>query len=242
VPEYTHPLVTRGSQDALTGYGASWAGLRQWPSGKAKDALDNKIRAWFNFEHEESTGQPNWALSEGIPWHHLRSYEKPYDAGSIGRTLELNEWRASQGWQAFSAYESMKKQIWNGVVGFSWCTIEGGANAGTYEKPLLDPMGHAKLGWYIHQFFGAKIIAGSENVDVVYGPDDEIVPCIFNVGETKMVDLKINIKTVNNKIIKTYTVRDILLEGGCKLTKLNPIKPELPNANYCVVEYEVLNN
>ncbi|WP_316792666.1 hypothetical protein [Pedobacter frigoris] len=240
VPEYTHPLVTRGSQDALTGYGASWTVLRQWPSGKAKDALDNKIRAWFNFEHEESTGQPNWALSEGMPWHHIRSYEKPYDQGSIGRTLELDEWRASQGWQAFSAYESMKKQIWNGVVGFSWCTIEGGANAGTYEKPLLDPMGHAKLAWHIHQFFGAKIIAGSENVDVIYGPDDQIVPCIFNVGEKTKVSLKVTVKTVDGKIVKTYTIPDILLEGGCKLTKLRPIKPELPKDKYCVVAYEVL--
>ncbi len=240
VPEYTHPLVTRGSQDALTGYGASWTGLRQWPSGKAKDALDNKIRAWFNFEHEESTGQPNWELSEGTPWHHVRSYEKPYDEGSVGRTLELSEWRASQGWQAFSAYESMKKQIWNGVVGFSWCTIEGGANGGTYEKPLLDPMGHAKLCWYIHQFFGSKIIAGSENVDVVYGPNDEIVPCIFNVGETTKADLKITIKTIKNSIVKTYTIPGVLVEGGCTLTKLRPIKPELPKSQYCVVEYEVL--
>jgi len=240
VPEYTHPLVTRGSQDALTGYGANWTSLRQWPYGKAKDCLDNKIRAWFNFEHEESTGQPNWELSAGMPWHHIRSYEKPYDAGSIGRTLELNEWRASQAWQAFSAYESIKKQIWNGVVGFSWCTIEGGANSGTYEKPLLDPMGYAKLCWYIHKFFGSKIIAGSENVDVVYGPADEITPCIFNVGETAKVDLKITIKTVNNKVVKTYTIANILLTGQCTLTKLKPIKPALPQDKYCVVEYEVL--
>ena len=161
VPEYTHPLTTRGSQDALTGYGASWSTLREWPRGGAKDCLDNKVRAWFNFEHEESAAQPNWNLSGGMAWHNLRSYEQPYDEGSIGRTLQLDEWRASQGFQAFSAYESMRKQIWHGVDGFSWCTIEGGANGGTYEKPLLDPMGYAKLAWYIHKLFSTEIIAGS---------------------------------------------------------------------------------
>ena len=104
VAEYTHPLVTRGTQDAITGYGAEWSKLRSWPSGITADCLKNNIRAWFNFEHEESAAQANWNLSKGWPWHHIRSYEKGYEKGSIGRVLDFKEWRAGQGWQAFSAY------------------------------------------------------------------------------------------------------------------------------------------
>jgi hypothetical protein len=239
VPEYTNSLVTRGSQDAITGYGAAWSSLRQWPYGVAKDCFDNKIRSWFNFEHEESTAQPNWSLSGGYPWHHLRSYEKPYDTGSIGRPLEFNEWRASQGWQAFSAYESMRKQIWHGVVGFSWCTIEGGANGGTYEKPLLDPMGHAKLAWHIHKLFATPILAGSDNVDVVYGPGDQITPCIFNRGSARKVDLTVTVKALDGTMTDQRKFAGVSLEGGCTLTKLPAFQPKLPTKGYCAIEYFV---
>lgn len=239
VPEYTHPLVTRGSQDAITGYGASWNYLRGWPSGVSKDCLDNKIRAWFNFEHEESAAQPNWNLSGGSPWHHLRSYEKPYDLGSIGRTLELDEWRASQGWQAFSAYESMRKQIWHGVAGFSWCTIEGGSNGGTYEKPLIDPLGYSKLAWHIHKLFSTQVLAGSDNVDTVYGPADRITPCLFNIGGTRRVDLTVIVKAPNGAISDQRRFSNMKLEGGCTLTKLPPFQPKLPTDPYCAIEYTV---
>jgi len=239
VPEYTNPMVTRGSQDALTGYGANWSGLREWPYGVALDCLNNKIRAWFNFEQEESAAQPNWNLAKGWPWYRIRSYEKPYDQGSIGRTLELDEWRASQGWQAFSAYESMRKQIWNGVTGFSWCTIEGGANGGTYEKPLLDPMGYAKLAWHIHKLFATSVLSGSDNVDTMYGPDDMITPCLFNRGAACQVDLTVIVKTLDGKVTDQHVFPGVELKGGCVLTKLKPFKPRLPKEGYCVVEYVV---
>lgn len=53
----------------------------------------------------------------------------------------------------------------------------------------------------------SKIIAGRENVDVVYGPDDEIVPCIFNIGDTAKVDLKITIKTFDERLSKLTLLR-----------------------------------
>ena len=240
VPEYTHPLVTRGSQDAVTGYGAQWTGLRRWPSGRAKDCLDNKTRAWFNFEHEESTAQPNWNLSGGYPWHRMRSYEIEYDKGSIGRTLKLDEWRASQGWQAFSAYESMRKQIFHGVAGFSWCTIEGGANGGTYEKPLLDPFGHAKLAWYVRQMLCQPVFAGSDNADVVYGPGDEVAPVLLNIGPARAAELTVTIKTPQGATVDSKTFPGLALREGFTTLKLPAFKPKLPaDARYCVIDYSV---
>jgi len=237
VPEYTNPLVTRGSQDALTGYGAQWSGLREWPSGRAKDTLSNGIRAWFNFEHEESTAQPNWNLCGGYPWYRVRSYEINYDTGSIGRILKTDEWRASQGWQAFSCYESMRKQIFHGVAGFSWCTLEGGANGGTYEKPLLDPAGNAKLSWYVRKMLCAPVIAGSDNVDTVYGPTDTITPCVLNVGPARTVDLTVVVKDTAGNVFDTRDFKNLRLSEGRTLLKLAPFKPKLPPAGYCIVEY-----
>jgi hypothetical protein len=133
-PAYHHRLATRGTQDAITGYGKTWDDLRVWPPDDLRKFLKQGDKAWFNFEHEESTAQPNHGLSVGEPWHGLRSYERGYDKGSIGRVLTLAEWRASQGWQAFSAYESMRKQIFHFVDGFSWCTIEGGCQSGNVRE------------------------------------------------------------------------------------------------------------
>lgn len=239
VPEYTHPLVTRGTQDAVTGYGAEWTKLREWPAGLAADCLRNNIRAWFNFEHEESAAQPNWNLSTGWPWHKLRSYEANYERGSIGRVLSFEEWRASQAWQAFSAAESMRKQIFHGVDGFSWCTIEGGANSGTYEKPLLDPFGHAKLAWHIHQMVFQPVLAASEDADVVYGPADQIVPCISNLGPARTVSLTVTVKNPDGKVLDERSFPDLQLAGGRSLLKLPAIRPKLPATGYCVVEYAV---
>ncbi|MDD2599871.1 MAG: glycosyl hydrolase family 2 [Kiritimatiellae bacterium] len=239
VAEYTHPLVTRGTQDAITGYGAEWSKLRSWPSGFAADCLKNNTRAWFNFEHEESAAQANWNLSKGWPWHHIRSYEMDYEAGSVGRILDFNEWRASQGWQAFSAYESMRKQIYSGVDGFSWCTLEGGANSGTYEKPLLDPFGHAKLAWYIHRMVFQTVLAGSDNVDTVYGPNDQITPCVFNLGPARVVDLTLTVKSVDGVVLDQKIFSELNLAAGRSLLRLPPVRPTLPAAGLCVVEYLV---
>jgi len=239
VPEYTHPLVTRGGQDSVTGYGHDWARVRGWPSGLSADCLTNGVRAWFNFEHEESAAQPNWNLSTGWPWHRIRSYESGYEKGSIGRVLDFDEWRASQAWQAFSAYESMRKQIFHGVAGFSWCTIEGGANSGTYEKPLLDPFGHAKLAWHIHKMLFQPVLAGSETVDVVYGPKDNIVPCVFNLGPARTADLTVTIKTLDGKVLDEHKFPGLRLANGRSLLKLPAFRPKLPSSGYCVIEYAV---
>ncbi len=240
VPEYTHPLVTRGTQDAVTGYGAEWSKLREWPRGLAADTLNNRIRAWFNFEHEESAGQPNWTLSAGWPWHRLRSYETTYEEGSIGRVLSFDEWRASQAWQAFSAYESMRKQIRHGTDGFSWCTIEGGANSGTYEKPLLDPFGHAKLTWYIHKMVSQPVLAGSDNVDTVYGPSDAIAPAVFNLGAARTVDLTVTVRTPAGETVHEQRFPGLRLGAGRSVLGLAAFRPRLPRTGkYCVVEYVV---
>ena len=242
VPEYTHPLVTRGTQDAPTGYGAEWSVLRQWPQGLTADCLSNHTRAWFNFEHEESAAQPNWNLSSGWPWHHVRSYEAAYEKGSIGQVLGFEEWRASQAWQAFSAYESMRKQIFHGVAGFSWCTIEGGANSGTYEKPLLDTLGHAKLAWQIHKLLSQSVFAGSDDVDTVYGPGDSLTPCVFNLGPARRGALTITVKTPAGTITDRRTFPELQLAGGRSLLKLPTWRPHLPSKGFCVVEYAVQIN
>ncbi|MCK4815808.1 glycosyl hydrolase family 2, partial [bacterium] len=236
-PAWTAPMVTRGNQDAVTGYGKNWTVLRKWPNPYTKDFIDSKERAYFNFEHEESTGQPNWTLVKGKPWYHLQSYEWGYDEGSIGRKLTVNEWQESQGWQAFSAYESMRKQRILDYDGFSWCCLHGGANTATYKKPLIDCCDCAKLAFYTNKMIFQRVLAGSNNVDVVYGPDDVISPVIINLGDAKTVELTILVRKTNKEVVDKKTYSNVNLSEGRTVTSLPDFNPAFPSKGYYAIEY-----
>ena len=234
---WTAPMVTRGNQDGIVGYSRDWSLLRTWPDDYIKSFLDSKERAYFNFEHEESMGQPNWNLVKGKPWYHLHSYEWEYDEGTIGRRLTLDEWEESQAWQAFSAWESMKKQRWLDYDGFSWCCLHGGANSGTYKKPIIDMTGHAKLAYWANKMIFQPTVAGAKDVDVVYGPDDTIVPVIMHLGNEENVRLKIEVTDGEGNLIASKVYDDINLKEGRNTVELTRWKPEFEKEGFYVVNY-----
>jgi len=236
---WTAPNVTRGNQDAATGYGYEWSVLRDYPGEYRRSFLDSKERAYFNFEHQESIAQPNWELVKGKPWYNLHSYEWEYDTGSIGRRLKLTEWKESQAWQAFSAWEAIKKMRFLDYDGFSWCSLHGGANSVTYKKPLIDFTGVAKLAWFANKMAFQKTIAGSFDVDVVYGPDDKINPVIINWNKNQKADLTIRILDVNKHEVYRKDYKKINLEGGRSVNVLEPFKPEIKTEGYYFILYEI---
>ena len=241
VKEWSNPLVVRGNQDALTGYGREWRDIRKWPDPYRKSYLESKERAYINFEHEESIGMQNFELSKGQPWYQMPSYENPYDIGSIGRNFEYDEWKTSQAWQAFSAYESMKWQRIYGIDGFSWCCLHGGPNSGTYRKPILDLYGNAKLAFYANQMVLKDIMPGSNNPDVIYGKKDAVTPVILNIGDERTVRLKVIIKNLQGTIINTKEYDNVVLEKGRTTNELEAFKPSLKEEGYYVFEYYVLS-
>ena len=99
--------------------------------------------------------------------------------------------------------------------GFSWCCLHGGANAGTYNKPLIDFMGHAKLAFHIHKTIFQPVLAGSNNVDVVYGPDDTITPMVLNLGIQRIVSLQLlsEINSMAGRLIGKSIKMCIYLRG-----------------------------
>ena len=223
-PLLMHRKMTRGSQDAYTGYGAKWTKLRNFPSAWAKSCLEAKDLCYFNFEHEESAAQPNWELARKEPWYQVQSYEWDYEKGSIGRNLQCDEWRASQAFQAFSAWESMKVQTLGGVSGFSWCTLESGPNMCTYQKPLVDAFYVPKLAYHANRMAFNRIWAASDNVDVVYDPQDEICPVIFNLGEGCVVNLTVELQNEAGRIVELKLFKDITVAEGRSVTRLKPFQ------------------
>ena len=241
-PTLLKKMLTRGNQDAYTGYGAKWTALRNAPYPRAAYVLEAKDQCYFNFEHEEAAAQPNWNLAIREPWYQVQSYEWDYDKGSIGRKLEVEEWKTSQAWQAFSAWESMKKQILIGYAGFSWCCLESGLNMFTYQKPLVDPFNVPKLAYHARKMVFQDIWAGTDNVDVVYGPGDTISPVIFSLGEEKMVDLFIELQDVTGKTLDRKIIKNITVKEGKTITKIDNFRFKKVKDGFYFIKYTIVNH
>jgi len=240
-PNWTAPMITRGNQDAPTGYGEEWTVLREWPDAYRRSFLDSPERAYFNFEHEESASQANWNLTRGKPYHRMPSYEWSYDEGSIGRRLSVDEWEASQAWQAFSAWEATKKQRLLDYDGFSWIELHGGPNSGTYMKPMIDMGGHAKLAFYANRMIYQDVVAGSADVDVVYGPRDAVEPVVMNVGDARRVDVLVSVRDVAGREVDNRRYQGVVLPSGRSQTALPAFRPRVPGEGPYAIEYTVVS-
>ncbi len=238
-PWIMHRMVTRGSQDAYSGYTSTWTNIRKIPSDWARQCLEARDLCYFNFEHEESIGQPNWSLARKEPWFEVQSYEWSYNEGNIGRLLQTGEWRASQAYQSFSAWESMKMQTLAGVCGYSWCTMESGANMFTYQKPLIDPFCVPKLAFYANRMAFQRIWAGSDNVDVVYGPGDTIRPVIFNLDEACTVNLVVELQNAKGRTLEKKQFRNIHVPAGRSVTRLDAFRFRKSSEGCCFVVYNI---
>jgi 23S rRNA C2498 (ribose-2'-O)-methylase RlmM len=173
------------------------------------------------------------------PWYEVQSYEWDCEKGSIGRNLQCNEWRASQAFQAFSAWESMKMQTLAGVCGYSWCCTESGANMFAYQKPLVDPYYVPKLAFYANKMIFARMWAGSDDVDTVYGPEDCVHPVIFNLDEACTVNLTVELKNTKGKVIEKKIFKNIKVEAGRSVTRLEPFRFKTNSEGCHFIEYKI---
>lgn len=253
-PIWTADLFCRGNMDYILGYGNEWSALREWPyvkdehlpnwaesTGYIPSYLESKEREYFNFEHDEIIGQPNWEIYKGKPMYHIKSYEHDYDTGSIGRELEFDEWLTSQAWQALGAYETIKKCRMLDYDGLCWCNFRGGQNTVTYMKNIIDYYGQAKLAYYTHRMAFQNVLACSGNVDIVYGTDDTIPVTVMNIGDEKAVNVKVEILSDDNNIVFEQSFKNVTLKEGRTSVHIDELRlPLLPEGLYSVI-YTVYN-
>jgi len=250
-PEWVAPMITRGSMDHITGYGADWTQLRRYPfpdkfegeqgwreKGYRTDYLKSPHRAYFDFESEESTAQPNWKLHQGKPEFRIRSYERDQDR-SVGREMTFDEWRLSQAWQAMSGYEAYRKKRWLDYDGMVWCTVDGGGNTATYEKPITDYYGQAKIAYHAVKAAFQPVLAGSKNVDTAYSPADKIPVMVLNLGPARTVDLTVRACTIQGEELARKVFPNVHLPAGRTCTELTPVQFQLPANQFYAFEYLV---
>jgi hypothetical protein len=251
-PVWTAPMITRGNMDHATGYGTTWETLRNYPfppdydgdmgwreKGFRKDYLNSKERAYFDYESEESAGQPNWTLQKGKPSYRIPSYELNYDIGSIGRNLSCDEWSLSQAWQGFSAFEAYKKKRWLDYDGLAWCTLHGGGNTSTYQKPLIDYFGHSKIAFHTVKMAFQNVLACSKNVDIVYGPDDKLPVAVINLGKQNTVDVIVTCKNLAGETMFSEKYENVSLPRGRTVTDLVKLDLSLQKEGFYLFEYIV---
>ena len=182
----------------------------------------------------------NWQLFRGTPVYKYHSYEWDYDKGSIGRLLTSDEWRESQAWQAFSAYECIRKMRWLDYDGLSWCCMWGGGNMGTYQKPLVDALGNKKLAWYAHRMGFQQVLAGSKNVDMVYGPDDKPTLMVLNLGDDQRVDVTVTVRDTKGRRVYRRVFGNVTLGAGRTATDVGRLDLPCNIADgYYFFEYQV---
>jgi hypothetical protein len=248
-PVWTSPLLGRGTMERVLGYGQDWTSLRNIPGMHEFRGLEFEVRteylesnthAWFDYESEETIAQVNWNLSRGKPWHRMYSYEIYYDKGSIGRILGFDEWQESQAWQALTVYEAYRKKRWLDFDGLNWCPLRGGGNTATYMKPLLDYQNHAKLGYHAMEMVFQPVLAGSKNVDIVYGPGDTVPVIVMNKGESRKVDVHVLVKTIDGNLIAETSYNGVELPEGREVVDLGNWMPELEPGKYYIFEYIVV--
>jgi hypothetical protein len=161
------------------------------------------------------------------------------DRTSIGLELSPEEWRLSQAWQAMSGYEAYRKKRWLDYDGMVWCTLDGGGNTATYEKPLLDYYGQAKMAFYTIGMAFQPVLAGSKNVDVAYGPADHIPVIVLNLGPSRTVDITVRVRNPQMEEVAHKVFASVALPAGRTCTDLVPVQFKLPGAGFYSFEYIV---
>lgn len=238
---WTSPNVVRSCHPyiMLNGYGQKWDTLRKQSWQWQDEMLHSRRHAYLVTEFAV-TGDPNWEQQQGEPWHHVESYEKPYEDGSIGRRFTMEEWRESQAFQGFAAFHAVKRMRLAGVDGLVWCCLTEGANNVTYRKPPIDFYGRAKLGFYGLRMGYEPVMACHGDTDVVLGSGDLIRPTVLNIADEGRVDVIVTVSDENREVRKRHTYHGVLLSGKPESISLEPLEHGITNPGYYTVKFEVV--
>jgi hypothetical protein len=110
---------------------------------------------------------------------------------------------------------------------------------GTYQKPVTDHLGHAKIAYHVLRMVFQPTIAGSGNVDISYGPKDMIPVRVMHLGEACKVDVTVRLRTPEGKLLAEKTWSDIALPARRCVVNVADWPPPRDIAGMVAVEYEV---
>ena len=86
------------------------------------------------------------------------------------------------------------------------------------------------------------VLAGSKNVDLVYGPNDQVPVCIMNMGDEKKVDLVVTCKNSSGEEVFSKKYPNIELQKGRNVTDLDNMNLSIKKEGYYTFEYKVFES
>jgi len=241
---WMHPRVIR-SQHVYSihcGYGKPWEMMRKQPWWHVWDDINNPDFAVLAKEFA-ITALPNPNTKEALENEYVESYERPDEIGGVGRLFTKDEWRESQGFQAFCAYNAAKDMRLQGFDGFTWCCLSSGANNGSYMKPPIDFYGYKKLGFYALRDIQREVFACKKDIYVSFGTDDEINPDVVNYSVKGKYNLTVCVLDEAGRLIDSFDYGTLDLDSE-NLTELPGLKPSWKSAGYYTISFalEKLSN
>jgi hypothetical protein len=116
----------------------------------------------------------------------------------------------------------------------------GGTNMGTYQKTLVDALGNKKLSFYANRMGFQNVLAGSHDVDMVYGPGDKPEIIVMNLGDELKASVSLTVSDLNGKTVYRHNYKGVRLKAGRTATVLGTLNfPKLPDGFY-FFKYHVL--
>ncbi len=224
-------LVVRSAHTyaLLLGYGASWQRMKTQDWKWQPELFKDKDRAYLVSEYA-IIGRQNPNTYEAKEFINKDSYELGDELSALGNNFTDDEWQLSQAFQALCALNANKTLLKNNADGMIWCCLSGGANNGSYLKPLIDFYGYKKLVYYCMKESFASAVAFNINPDVLYFDGYKLKPFVSGLdkGEKYFLSVEV-IDYENNKTL----LKKVYRFTATKYSKTLPsFKLKLPNGYY----------
>jgi hypothetical protein len=182
------------------------------------------------------TALPNPNTKEALLNEYVESYERPDEIGGVGRIFTGEEWRESQGFQAFCAYNASKDMRLQGLDGFTWCCLSSGANNGSYMKPPIDFYGYKKLGFYALKDAQRDIFACKKDLFVSFATEDKIAPAIANYSVFGKYKLTVEVLDESGTLIDSFDYGEIEVNAD-NVKDLEEFKPTWQTEGYYTLRF-----
>jgi len=220
----------------LCGYGGYWEAMRKQNWRWQNEMLESKTHAYLVSEYAVTAlANPNTAEARANDY--VESYERSDELRVFGRCFQQEEWRESQAYQAFCAFQAVKKMRTLQVDGMLWCCLSSGANDGSYLKPPIDFYGYKKLGFYALRDAYRDVHACSNGTEVSYGIKDNLIPMILNAGQEGSYQLTVSILNMKNEVEDKQIYEDVTVKEDMVTLEVRPFQPKWKEKGYYVVRY-----
>ncbi len=186
------------------GYGCEWDWLVNQTWVTQESMLKSKKHAYIVSEYA-IIGRACPNVEEAKTYFVSESYEMINEYMAIGDWLSPEKYELSQAHQALCALYANKKMRMLDVDGMLWCCLQGGANDGSYLKPILDFYGYKKLGYYVLGDYYKKNCCVLDCDGPFWGMDSRIKPVLL--AENGKYSVRVSVKQEEKTVFeRTYIV------------------------------------